>query len=230
MAAPPTSSKVRNSLVFGIDLQASESAASIPACRVPACENSEMAGTLLVWKRPKVADEDAAARLLGHYYETGDESAFEASDDVSAFYDDVIALWPPLETIDHDDESIPASWSSTPERSDRIVCMDYVWSASGALLDDIGRLAREHGLVLYDPQGPVVVDPDQPESEYVPDAREIVRLTAILFASVAVALGAWFASITVVSWVVIAVAALVAVMAAGTLIAYAREARARQRA
>jgi hypothetical protein len=189
-----------------------------------------MAGTLLVWKRPKVADEDAAARLLGHYYETGDESAFEASDDVSAFYDDVIALWPPLETIDHDDESIPASWSSTPERSDRIVCMDYVWSASGALLDDIGRLAREHGLVLYDPQGPVVVDPDQPESEYVPDAREIVRLTAILFASVAVALGAWFASITVVSWVVIAVAALVAVMAAGTLIAYAREARARQRA
>jgi hypothetical protein len=190
----------------------------------------EVAGTLLVWKAPKVADEDAAARLLAGYYATGDESAFEASGDVTAFYDDMMALWPPLEEIDLDDESVPASWSATPERSNRIVSMDYVWSASDALLDDIERLAQLHGLVLYDPQGPAVIDPDQAESEYVPGAREILRLTAILVASVAVAVGAWFASITVLSWLVIVVAGFLAVMAAGTLLAYAREAGTRRRA
>jgi hypothetical protein len=183
-----------------------------------------MAGTLIVWKRPKVVDEDDAKRLLREYHETGDESAFEPSGDVASFYEDVMALWPPLEELDLDDKSLPASWAQTPERSDRVVSMDYSWSASGALLDDIERLAREHGLVLYDPQGPVVVDPDQPETEYVPDAREIVRITALLIGALVVAVGAWYLSITVLSWIVIVVAVLFALMAAWTLVAYAREA------
>jgi hypothetical protein len=183
-----------------------------------------MAGTLIVWKGPKVVDEDDAKRLLRDYYETGDESAFEVSDDVASFYEDVMARWPPLEELDLDDESLPASWAQTPERSDRIVSMDYVWSVSGALLDDIERLAREHGLVLYDPQGPVVIDPDRPETEYIPDAREYVRVTALLLGSLGVAAGAWYASITVLSWVVIVSAGLFALMAAWTLVAYARQA------
>jgi hypothetical protein len=183
-----------------------------------------MAGTLIVWKGPKVVDEDEAKRLLRDYYETGDESAFEASDAVASFYDDVLALWPPLEELDHDNRSIPASWSQTPKRSDRVVSMDYVWSAAGELLDDIERLAREHGLVLYDPQGPYIVDPDNPETEYVPDAREYVRVTALMLGALVVAVGAWYLSITVLSWIVIVVAGFLAVMAAYTLVVYARQA------
>jgi hypothetical protein len=181
-----------------------------------------VAGTLIVWKGPRVADEDAAAELLRDYYATGDESAFDRSEEVTQFYDALMALWPPLEKLDLGDESLPSSWSETPQRSDRVVSMDYRWSASGALLDDIERLARERGLVLYDPQGPVVIDPDVEETEYVPDVREFLRVMALLLGALIVIVGAWYASITVLSWIVIAVAGFLAVMAAYTLVVYVR--------
>jgi nucleotide-binding universal stress UspA family protein len=184
-----------------------------------------VAGTLIVWKAPKVPDEDAAVRLLHDYDKTGDESAFEPSKDVVRFYDDLLALWPSLEDLNADDADLPPSWSELPERSNRVVSMEYRWSAADAFLEDIERLAREHGLVLYDPQGPVVIDPDEPEpTEFVPDAREVLRVIAILLGAVAVMVGAWYASITVLSWLVIVVVGFVAVMAAFTLVHYAREA------
>ena len=182
-----------------------------------------MSGTLIVWKAPRVADEDDAARLLGDYYETGDESAFEPSADVARFYDEVMALYPPLEGLDLDDPELAPSWSSTPERSDRIVSMDYVWSAPDALLEDVQRIAREHGLVFYDPQGPVVMDPEEVETEYVPDKREILRVVLLFLGSVLAAIGAWYVSITVVSWLVVVVAGFLALMAAYTLYVYARQ-------
>jgi hypothetical protein len=188
-----------------------------------------MGGTLIVWKAPPVEDEDAAARLLHDFYATGDESALEPSDDVAGFYDDLMALYPPLEGADVEDGDVAPSWSSTPERSDRVVCMNYGWSAPDALLDDIERLAREHGLVLYDPQGPYVLGPDDPQTEFVANKREILRVTLICLGGLLVAVGAWYASITVVSWVVIAVAGFLAVMAAYTLCVYARQAQQRRR-
>jgi hypothetical protein len=93
-----------------------------------------MAGTLIVWKTPRVVDEDEAARVLGDYYATGDESAFEPSADVAQFYDDLVALYPPLEDVDPDEADVAPTWASTPERSDRIVTMDYRWSVSDAFL------------------------------------------------------------------------------------------------
>jgi hypothetical protein len=188
-----------------------------------------MSGTLIVWKAPPVEDEDAAARLLHDFYATGDESAFEPSDDVARFYDDLMALYPPLEDVDVEDVGLAPSWSSTPERSDRVVCLNYSWSAPDALLSDVERLAREHGLVLYDPQGPAVLDPDDPHTEYVPSKREILRVTLICLGGLLVAIGAWYASITVLSWVVIAVAGFLALMAAYTLCVYVRQAQQRHR-
>ena len=103
-----------------------------------------MGGTLIVWKAPHPDDEDSAARLLVGYYATGDESAFNPSPDVRAFYRDVLALWPSREPADADDAP---TWSSTPERSDRVVSLDYSWSAPDELLEDIDS-SRRHKLVL----------------------------------------------------------------------------------
>jgi hypothetical protein len=189
-----------------------------------------MSGTLIVWKTPPVGNEGEAARLLRGYYETGDETAFQPSEDVARFYDEVIALYPLLERVDTEDADRTPTWASTPERSDRVVSLDYSWSAPDALLRDIERLAREHRLVLYDPQGPDVSGPDDLNDEpYVPDRRETARVTLIGVAAILVAVGAWYASITVASWVVIAVAGFLALMSGYTLFVYAREARERRR-
>ena len=185
-------------------------------------------GTLIVWKAPAVADERQAAALLEDYHATGDESAFTRDPAVERFLDEILARWPALESHDPEDPEPPPTWSSTPGRSDRVVALDYSWSAPDELLDDVERLAREHGLVLYDPQGPDVHLPDDPpDEEFVPDAREVARVTAIGVAAVVVGVIAWLVSITVLSWIVIVVAAFVALMAASTLVVYARDARRR---
>jgi hypothetical protein len=90
--------------------------------------------------------------------------------------------------------------------------------------------ARGHGLVLYDPQGPSLLNPDIPAAEYAPDAREVVRVSALLLGAVVVAVGAWCASITALSWLAVLVAGFLAVMAAHTLVVYARLTIERRRA
>jgi hypothetical protein len=181
-----------------------------------------MGGTLIIWKAPVVDDEEEAERLLADHHETGDVSAFEPSADVARFFDELLALYPPLE----EPGALPATWAATPTRSDRIVSIDYGWSASDEFLDDIERLARKHRLLLYDPQGPTITRPDDPPDEpFVPDVREVARVALIGAGAIAAALLAWWASITIVSWLVIIVAGFLAIMAVGTLLHYAHERR-----
>lgn len=87
-------------------------------------------------------------------------------------------MYPRLETVDIEDVERTPTGASTPERSDRVVSLNHSWSAPDALLRDVERLAREHRLVLYDPQGPDVSGPDDlNDGPYVPDRRETLRVT-----------------------------------------------------
>jgi len=63
-----------------------------------------MSMDLYVWKRPLVS-EDEAPQLLERFYEEGDASAFEPSEDVFRFYDELVAMYTDFEG----------------ERSDRII-------------------------------------------------------------------------------------------------------------
>ena len=175
-----------------------------------------MSGTLVVWKAPLVEDERAAKRLLDDYYETGDESAFEPSPDVERFYEELIALWPPRAYDEDDDheEAVPTWASGEPEASSRLVSMDYSWSAPGEMLDDIQRLAVKHELVLYDPQGPDLHLPGEvADTPYVPTARDTLRVARVGLVAIAAAVAAWYASIPILSWIVIGIAALVVLAA-----------------
>jgi hypothetical protein len=88
--------------------------------------------------------------------------------------------------------------------------LDYSWSAPDEFLDDIQRLARVHKLVLYDPQGPDVHLANEPPAEpYVPTASDTLRLARLGLIAVAVAVGAWYLSIPILSWIVIGVAGVV---------------------
>ena len=165
-----------------------------------------MSGTLIVWKGPIVEDEQAAARLLKDYFASSGDSAFEPSEDVTTFYDEIVAAYP----VDSWAEDATPTWAGAPHRSDRVVMLEYSWSAPDAFLDEIQRLARIHELVLYDPQGPDVHLPNEPAAQpYVPTARDTLRLARLGLIAIAVALGAWYLSIPILSWIVIGLAGLV---------------------
>jgi len=114
-----------------------------------------MSMDLYVWKAPLVSSEDEAIQLLER-----EDEAFEPSEDVARFYDELLAKYPALESFDEEElDSAPTYWSVTPERSDRLIGMNLAWSVPDDALDDIVALARKYELVLFDPQGPASTPP-----------------------------------------------------------------------
>lgn len=115
-----------------------------------------MSMTLILWKAPVVDDPDEAKRLLDRWYEDGDDSAFEPSEDLGIMLDRLLGQWP------FDPETGAAPWADGPENTGRVLDLSLRWGGDDRILADITALARIHGLVLYDPQGPDVFLPDTP--------------------------------------------------------------------
>jgi hypothetical protein len=130
-----------------------------------------MSYDLMVWKSPQTADLDEFYGRLERFYENDDETAFDASDDVLRFYDDLMAAYPSLESYTDDEIDSVESWSMTPERSDRFITMNMTWSGSEKMGQHIARLAAKHGLMLHDPQGPHIFPPEGWEPEERISAR-----------------------------------------------------------
>src|SRR3712207_577635 len=102
--------------------------------------------TLILWKGPAVDDPDEAAALLEPYYDRTDDSAFEPSADLGRVADELLRRFP-------DGEDAP--WAEGPPlNTGRLLIIDIRWSADNAVIEAVEELAREHELVLYDPQGP----------------------------------------------------------------------------
>jgi hypothetical protein len=151
--------------------------------------------TLLLWKGPVVEEPDEAEALLKPYYEHGDESGFEPSPDVATVARELLRRFP-------DDEDGP--WGDAAvEESDRILYLNIRWSASDAFMDAITDLAREHELVLYDPQGPDLHLPNEPiDNTPVPEPGLGDRLKILLLTIPAAALVwlGWWIDVPVLGW------------------------------
>ena len=121
-----------------------------------------MSMTLILWKAPVIEDPDEAKSLLEPWYERGDDSAFTPSEDVAAVRERLRARYPDDPSPEnHPDDSCP--WSDLPiQDNDRLLVLDIRWSAQHQVFADITALARIHGLVLYDPQGPDIILPTEP--------------------------------------------------------------------
>jgi hypothetical protein len=50
--------------------------------------------TRILWKAPVVDDLDEAQKLLGAWYETGDDSGFESSEDLARVASKLRSRWP----------------------------------------------------------------------------------------------------------------------------------------
>ena len=181
-----------------------------------------MSMTLILWKAPQVREADEAERLLAPYYENGDDGAFEPSESIAAAAEEIRQLYPDGPAAMADDD---CPWSDRGDQTDRLLVLTIRWSASDKVLDEIQRLAREHDLVLYDPQGPDVHLPGDPmEHEPVPPATAFEWVKAVAIAAVLVALtyAAWLIPIGWLRWPAVIVAgffAAAALFVVGAMIA-----------
>lgn len=179
-----------------------------------------MSFDLYAWKRPLPSSEDEALTLV-----EGDETAFESSEDLLRFYDDLLERYPVLEWdgVEELDDAQP-TWGVTAGRSDRLVGLNFTWSVPGEVLDEVVELALKHELVLYDPQGPSFHSPAELVVE--PTRRDPAVLRQALVGTLigAVVLGVGIVlPVPVLDWILIVVGGFIVVMGIFSVAAWVRE-------
>ena len=156
--------------------------------------------TLFVWKAPLVEDAAEAERLLQPFHNSGDDSAFQPSADIARVSRELLRRFP---------EAEDGPWAdSPPEESDRLLLLSIRWGADNAVINAITKLAREHELVLYDPQGPDVHLPGDPvEGVPIPPPRLIDYLKILLMgvAAAGVFWLGWRIDVPVLRWILMIV-------------------------
>lgn len=92
----------------------------------------------------------------------GDASALVPHPSIDAFYAELTARHPEIDTIPEEkiDDHDYCPWSCKLDYSPSYVIMCCVWSKANYVHDLVQALARKHGLVLYDPQSEKVTYPD----------------------------------------------------------------------
>jgi hypothetical protein len=167
-----------------------------------------MSMTLILWKAPVTDDPDVARALLEPWYEREDDSAFEPSDDIARVAAALRSRWP--DAFDGEPpEDCP--WADMPfEQSGRLLAIHARWGADDVAIAAIYVLAKECGLVLYDPQGPDIFLPTDPvpTREPVPPstAFEWFKGFAIAAALIALTYAAWQIPIGWLRWPAVIVA------------------------
>ena len=152
--------------------------------------------TLILWKAPVVDDPDEAERLLKPYYERADDSAFQPSADIATVSNELLRRFP-------DAEDGPWADAAPPDEIDRVLLLTIRWGADNAVIDAITELARQHELVLYDPQGPDVHLPSDPvEAGPIPPPRLVDHLKIVLMglAAAGVFWLGWWIEVPVLDW------------------------------
>ena len=174
-----------------------------------------MSMTLILWKAPLVEDADQAQALLEPWYETGDDSMFEPSQDIALVAEALRSRWPDDWTA----AEVPAGcpWSDMPfEQSDRLLAIHIRWGADDRAIAAIYVLARKHELILYDPQGPDVflpTDPLESDPTPLPTAWEWFKVIAMAAGLCALTYAAWLIPIGWLRWPAVIVAGFFAAAA-----------------
>jgi len=159
---------------------------------------------LFLWKAPVVDDADEAARLLKPYYDREDDNAFHPSAAVATVSNELLRRFP---------DADGGPWEAAPSQTDRLLAVT-VWDGADtadAVIDAIFELAREHELVVYDPQGPDVQVPGEPVPGPTPPVRLVDRFKMVLMGLAVGLAGAgafwlgWRIDVPVLNWLLMIV-------------------------
>ncbi len=105
---------------------------------------------------------NAQAERLYHALCEGDASGVMPSPAIAAFYNEITGLHPELVSVPESQsgkqEQCP--WSAAMDRSQGHIIMCCVWSRADYVGDLVHKLARKHGLAMYDPQSEKISYPD----------------------------------------------------------------------
>ncbi len=115
-----------------------------------------------VWNSPKRFTEQEAGEVHSRLCES-DLSDVEPSPKIGAFYAELTARHPELDTVPEDsiDDVDLCPWSCALDCSEAHVIMCCVWSKAVYVGDLVRSLAKKHGLTFYDPQSGTVSFPGE---------------------------------------------------------------------
>ena len=120
-----------------------------------------MSCDLAVWYPQKKLRNEEATELYFRLCD-GDTNGVEPHPAINAFYADLTAKHPEIDTIPEEriDDHDYCPWSCKLDHSPSHVIMCCVWSKANYVHELVQGLARKHGLALYDPQSEEVTYPD----------------------------------------------------------------------
>jgi len=122
-----------------------------------------MSCDLGVWFPHNRLTNQQANELYGRLCE-GDTSGVQPNPAVDAFYAELTAKHPEIDTVPHDriDDHDYCPWSCSIDRSPGHVIMSCVWSKADYVTTLVHDLARTHNLAVYDPQSDRITYPGDP--------------------------------------------------------------------
>jgi len=114
-----------------------------------------------VWFPHKRLSHREAGELYVRLCES-DISGIQPHPAVDAFYADLTAKHPEIDTVPEDriDDHDYCPWSCALDRSPGHVIMPCVWSKADYVARLVHELALKHGLAVYDPQSDRITYPD----------------------------------------------------------------------
>jgi hypothetical protein len=120
-----------------------------------------MSFDLGVWYPQKRIGNKEASELYVRLCD-GDTSGVTAHPAIDAFYAELTARHPEIDTIPEEriDDHDNCPWSCELDHSPGHVIMSCVWSKATYVHRLVQNLASKHGLAIYDPQSDVVTYPD----------------------------------------------------------------------
>lgn len=200
-----------------------------------------MSMDLYLWKAPVTGDEEEAKKLVDLYFERGEQGVFEPSSDIAAAADELRRLYPywPIsgeellagmseeERGRYTEEGLAqlresgsytqgsgGPWSDLPfDQHDNLLVLNIRWSTHDGVLDDIVRIGRERELVIYDPQGPSLYLPDDPEESEParpPGFLDFLKMVPLAALLLGITYAAWLIPIGWIRWPAVIVAGFIA--------------------